>query len=151
MVNANLGFKYSYTKQDADDITKIANTCPIRGGRTVYKARAVYNTLFNLQLIFDENCDAEISEAYQTGKHQNQTPQTPALTPPFFVKNDRVFLLGDGNGITFELYDLTGKSINTQQNGSTISLQHLLNGLYLYKILRNNSVIYTGKLLINNH
>ncbi len=151
LVNANLGFKYSYTKQDADDITKIANTCPIRGGRTVYKARAVYNTLFNLQLIFDENCDAEISEAYQTGKHQNQTPQTPALTPPFFVKNDRVFLLGDGNGITFELYDLTGKSINTQQNGSTISLQHLLNGLYLYKILRNNSVIYTGKLLINNH
>jgi len=50
----------------------------------------------------------------------------------------------------FELLDLNGKILlqkTVDTNNSTVNINHMQNGLYLYRLIKNNEVIYTGKVI----
>ncbi|MDR2970790.1 MAG: T9SS type A sorting domain-containing protein [Bacteroidales bacterium] len=50
--------------------------------------------------------------------------------------------------LTLELYDMQGKVILKKDAGNTISVAHLSNGVYLYRLLENNRMIYSGKIVL---
>ena len=54
--------------------------------------------------------------------------------------------------ITFELVDIQGKVImrKTGINDSSVSIANLLNGVYLYRLIRNGKIIHIDKILKNN-
>ena len=53
--------------------------------------------------------------------------------------------------LILELYDVQGRVILEKSNVSnTISVAHLPNGMYVYRALENNRVVYSGKILKSN-
>ncbi len=54
------------------------------------------------------------------------------------------------SNLRFELYDLTGKRVILRaiDNNETIGVNHLSEGIYLYKLSNNNQLIYSGKISI---
>jgi len=53
--------------------------------------------------------------------------------------------------LTLELYDMQGKVLLRKTDaGNTVSVANLPNGVYLYRLLENNRVICSGKILKNN-
>ena len=54
--------------------------------------------------------------------------------------------------LTFELVDTQGKVIlrKTQLSDTSINIANLLNGMYLYRLLQDNQVICSGK-IVKNH
>ena len=54
--------------------------------------------------------------------------------------------------LTFELVDIQGKVIlrKIDIRDSSVSIANLLNGVYLYRLIQKEKIIYTGKILKNN-
>ena len=49
--------------------------------------------------------------------------------------------------LTLELYDILGKMLSSIVDANTVSIIHLPNGVYVYRLLENNKVISSGKIV----
>jgi myo-inositol-hexaphosphate 3-phosphohydrolase len=76
---------------------------------------------------------------------------------PFSAKTNIVFILPQNDKVRLEVYDLSGKLIQTLFNGSVNENQEykvefdgsaLSNGIYIYK-MTTNGVVFTGKMILN--
>jgi len=52
--------------------------------------------------------------------------------------------------LTLKLYNIQGQVILKAETGRSVSIAHLPNGVYLYRLLENGRVNYSGKILKNN-
>ena len=52
----NASFYDTITPIDSLNLVFLANGCPFTDGAIVYQARALYNTIFNTSIVFENNC-----------------------------------------------------------------------------------------------
>jgi hypothetical protein len=138
------------TQTDLDEIHTIASQCPLQGGLTVYKARALYALVAPFS-IEEEVCQVEGSIA--AASHETTfNPSTTVFPNPAstFVQlksshENAIWVLTNGLGQTimqvplqnaFEVHDLDVAQLNA--------------GLYMWTIRTADTILENGKLLVSH-
>lgn len=141
----------SISASDKNELETIANTCPLEGGYAVYFARGM------LELVFDEinNYDQVICEDLIERKKEDEN-----INNNFSVKvvpnpsNGMAELIFPKQSIDkLVISDITGKIIfsqNVEENLDKVNLDlsNQENGIYFYTTHKNNSSVFTGRIVI---
>ncbi len=72
----NSSFYDTITPIDSLNLITLANGCPFTDGAIVYQARALYNTLFNTTIIFEDNCPENMGGKSLIHTDQNSIYET---------------------------------------------------------------------------
>ncbi len=145
----------------------IAFQCPLEGGKSVRRARALFRLAFPDVVFGDSLCVGAGSSSRK--KH---IPEDQSLTEEEMVKEDskkestgivklfpnpvqdELTVQYQSTGeLTLTLFDLNGKLIATYALDSTasekrINIAHIDNGLYLYKVHDQNGAVTSGKITV---
>ncbi len=152
--------KYVYTDVDKKVVSSIANQCPISGGDGVYQARVLLMTIENNVIEFVDNCNEKSSirsepQVNITSSYlQTITSSNYKLYPN--PNNGNMLLdytINQGDTGIIKIYDLAGKLIcsyplNANNNQLQINNADLNNGIYIYHITVNNTIVKSDKLVI---
>ncbi len=147
----------SLSKSDVKTLQTIAQQCPYEGGYGVYNARVLLANVDSKKYI--NNCEmGKTNKLGKSGLKLVQADSSAGANPVIVYPNpanDRLNVsafLEEGQTGVLNIYDLTGKlaltNMLTGSYNTDISTTMLKDGLYLYKVSVNNSVIGTGKLSI---
>lgn len=137
------------TSTDLEAIHAIASQCPLQGGLTVYKARAIY-ALWAPFVIEEEVCHVESRDiAFPKSKLHSLTTVFPNPASTFVqiksTHKNATWVLTNGLGQVVmkvpleevsEVYDL--------------NITHLDNGFYMWSIQTLDTVLENGKLLLSH-
>ncbi len=143
-------------KAEIKKLQSIAIQCPYEGGYGVYSARALLSAMDNT--VYSNTCESGMpnksglklapSGSDTTGNFRGISVYPNPANDKLNVALD----LKDGQTATLTVYDLTGKlalsSIITGNSIVEVSTFILSEGLYIYKIDIDNTLVKTGKLSI---
>jgi hypothetical protein len=107
----------------------------------IHKYRAVI-ALKNGNLIYTEEATLIYADENTYGVFPNPVAQGEQYLQ----------ILSDGKELKVELFDTTGKFVQSQEifgNLFQFPLINLPSGLYLYRFIRNNKVVFNGRLVLN--
>jgi hypothetical protein len=143
---------YVYIADDTSILYSIAVQCPIAGGNAVYQARNLLMSIENKVIEFKDNCN-EKSKRYNV-KNAVEINQTFKLSPN--PNNGNMVLeysLAENEKGLIAIYDLKGElitqyALNNSVNKLAINREELNNGIYFYKIIINNKIVKTDKIVI---
>ncbi len=156
-----LNVNYIYSDGDKTTLSSIANQCPIDGGNAVYQARVLLMTINNTVIDFVDNCNVVAGRSMEEppidttlSNHQTITSSNYKLYPN--PNNGNMLLdytLNEGEVGIIKIYDLTGKlicSYRLNANNSQLQINNadLNNGIYIYHITVNNTIVKSDKLVI---
>ncbi len=142
------------TPSDSSALAALAYRCPGRDGVIVYQARALYNSMLNTYIAFEDNCpERKMSAATQENK------AFPAVETYFVYPNpskDQIFIAVSDKEIKSaltEITDITGKlvytsEINFENLTGRLNL-NLENGVYLIRIIDADNKATVQKIVIN--
>ncbi len=158
---------YNLSVSQLNEIYTIANQCPFSGGDIVYAARAVYNSLIDSTLQFDDT-----ALCTQQSNFTSSNSSSVLNEEKFIVDDQSKF---DGNIIVYPnpadqsanliisqsqfntgemiLFDMYGKLIlnihlSDGQQKYTFDTSFLPNGVYLYKVFLNGHEEFSDKISI---
>ncbi|HTA27326.1 MAG TPA: T9SS type A sorting domain-containing protein, partial [Bacteroidia bacterium] len=146
-----------------DSLRTLAAMCPLLNGVGVFRARAIlvdYDSAGTFYL--DTNCTCNKTwNAHNHSKHTNKTTQTDSTLLAKFnlYPNPNnggftlTYQLQSGQAGTFAIFNTIGEKVasydlDASTNTMKIDEEALNNGVYLYTIRVNNSVVKTDKLVI---
>lgn len=141
------------SKAEIKTLQAIAKQCPYEGGYGVYNARVLLsvidNTAYNNSCENGRSAKSGLKLASEGSGEFNATTVYPN---PANNKLNVALQLEAGQTGVLMVYDLTGKlaltAALTESANTEISTVLLSEGLYIYKIEINNSLVSTGKLSI---
>jgi hypothetical protein len=148
-------FYESYVKQQTDTIISdadslrlfnLAKACPFVDGSVVYQARALYNSIYMSNLLFEDNCKSDPVRAFEINKAEESSSFKVNLYPN---PNPGEFTLEFDNNDTrweIEIKDMQGRTIFKEiTSNQKLSLKPSAeNGVYLVhvtNILTNEKVV----------
>jgi hypothetical protein len=107
----------------------------------IHKYRAVI-ALKNGNLIYTEEATLIYTDENTYGVFPN----------PVVQGEEHLQILSDGKELKMELFDTTGKFVLSQEIFGSLfqfPLISLPSGLYLYRFIRNNKIVFNGRLILN--
>ncbi len=114
----NTSFYDSITPTDSLNLVTLVNGCPFTDGAIVYQARALYNTLFNTTLVFEDYCPANMGEksliqTEENSIHEMEENKFEVLIYPNPTTGKISIVSTNPNGgeLLIEVKDITGKVI----------------------------------------
>jgi hypothetical protein len=141
--------QYALDSTDSVRIPYIAQLCPLEYGSVVYKARALYTTVFNDLRVWCEGCDEGQQQQGQGGgggrptikpKTDNRQGQLYTLYPnPNDGNITLVQSIADSATVMVNVTDITGRSVYKEQiqfsnNQYRLNLEKLTPGMYVTSI-----------------
>lgn len=148
------------TTSDSIDLFNIASQCPQEGGRAVYKARGLYNSIFG-STIFDDELLCSGSSSSLVESRSDSSPMVRSsdkivkLYPNPTSGNLTIEVVArhTNSTIKFQLLSITGKTVaeyNLMKNITEISLSELSSGLYFGKVITNGELFEVHKIIYSN-
>jgi len=136
----------AFDGSDSTSLLAIVEQRFLEGGPAVWLARH----LLELELDDDYEEESRFASIIQ--------PIKPINNSQVFIGNpaqNEMYLNCDNldGQLQLELYNIIGllvKNVNLKSNVNVLNVSNLVSGLYLYKLFKNNSVIQSGKLIIQN-
>ncbi|MGQ0829106.1 MAG: T9SS type A sorting domain-containing protein [Bacteroidota bacterium] len=141
------------------DLASIAQQCPLTGGTSVYQARVLLSIINDSTIEYNDDCT--------DGGNRSMIFEDNSPSVQQAINNSAFKLYPNPNNGTMQLdytlekeqrgvfviYDLLGKKqaeYELQQNASSVSISEAMlnNGIYFYKILINDKLVATDKLVI---
>ena len=147
--------KDTLSQSDTLELKRIADLCPYYDGIAVYKARYLLHKLSLTVVLNDcERTQVNTSQKYIRIKNMEDTtkvlfslypnPSQQWVTVEYTVEEDQE--------IFFELYDVLGKRHFKEQmknaNDHRLNLEGMHQGMYFYRLVNNENILESGKLLI---
>ncbi|TAH40822.1 MAG: T9SS type A sorting domain-containing protein [Bacteroidetes bacterium] len=142
-----------FTEEDSLIINEIATKCPYEGGcRAVYLARSFYYMLHGPTFFNDPDKCTPLGYFRKSNKDYFEDNAIQVVPNPF--QNSLQIILGQElseNG-EFVLFNLIGERVlnvdlSKDQKQFEVLTQNIKSGFYYFKIVSNNSVFGTGKIL----
>ena len=144
---------YLFTANDISTLEGIAQQCPLTGGRIVYNARALVNGYYQTIIEYTNACHQNASIAHKVENlnaviNKNNitlypNPTTGNITVEYKIVHNAILEITDISGKLVGTYNLPFDSYKMQ-----ITDDKLENGMYLYRIVSDNSILKTGKIAI---
>jgi hypothetical protein len=140
---------------NSNEITKlkeIAQLCPYIDGPAVYNARVMLSVIDNT--IYSNECETAAGVTTSMAQANTVTASSVMVYPnPASDKLNIAIHLEDQQTGVLKVYDVTGKlelskTLNENSDVSEISIASLSDGMYIYKIIVNNTTVNSGKLSI---
>ena len=144
----------SLSSSDSSDLRKIAYACPFYKGIAVYQARHILYSMGH-SLIYND-CELVEKQSKTPVKRLKEldddkevliypNPSNGAINIRFEITKNQI--------VIFELIDILGKKQEemrlTEGNLHQIQLTNKQRGIYFYRLVNEDSVLKTGKLIIN--
>ncbi len=141
---------------DVNNLRTLAQLCPFTDGTSVYQARALLSRYDTLS--YSNACEFNVPNF--GGTNRFLAPET-ALNSSIEAINTKVFPNPAGNELfittevenaTIEIYNIIGEKIHSQKlenNATKLDISSFNSGTYLYKIIKDNTIIKADKLIIN--
>jgi hypothetical protein len=131
----------------------IAMQCPLAGGNSVIRARALY-ALINDDMTYDDRATC-FSEGISIKQPSNfiRTPKIKVYPNPANESMSLVYDIEENSSGTFALINTVGQLIfefklkGGKQN-TEVSTADFKPGVYYYQVYNNDAPIYSGKLVI---
>lgn len=145
---------YHFTAQEKLDLYNMANECLVKG-YYVAQSRNMFNVITGGMNTYLDNCETDAVASRKAKSIQGMVTNTSFLLFP--NPNNGVmelsYDLGNDSEAMMKLFDVTGKLVSIyklQNNKGTMPInEHALhNGVYFYRILVDNKVIKTNKIVI---
>ncbi|MEM9886803.1 MAG: T9SS type A sorting domain-containing protein [Bacteroidota bacterium] len=138
---------------------EVANQCPKIGGRSVYKARTLYNLLVEYTVFEDSELCLETVEERSLVEQDNGVNATTLQmfvypNPSYESFNVELNYIDSQNEVILKIYDLTGRLVKIQvldQLVTSISSDDLSNGVYVCGLHVNNIRTGTRKVVVLNN
>lgn len=158
LINAILINHYlSSTEIDSNDyasLLSVAEQCQFTGGNIVHKARALINRYFNGLIEYPDNCSelvgGESIKSTSTPKHFNSSsfnlfpnPNNGNMILDYQITKEAVLEITDICGILVGKYNLSFENKRIE-----IKNDKWVDGIYLYKIIGNNFILKSGKIVV---
>ena len=129
----------------------IAQQSPLQAGLGVYTAREVLD--WDMDDIVADSAEGHHHHSEIATQEDNINPVFKLYPNPNNGNMTLSYSINPGDVAIFELYDFTGRKINSYNlssgtNTMTISERTLSNGIYFYRIIVNSVVIKADKLVI---
>jgi hypothetical protein len=147
---------------DSIDLYMLAHKCPFVDGAVVYKARALFDMIYQTAKIYnDEGCLATGISYGRKGNTNNSTiknKQNRLFVAGLSIypnpANDEIFIKGykESEEVIVSITDVSGKllletNLVTSSNKSSLKL-NLLNGIYFVTLVNTNGIKTHTKLVI---
>ncbi len=158
VLKLNLNPNYRFSNAEWADLKNYAAECEVKG-RYVAQSRNIINSVQGYITVYDNVCD-DAKALNRTDNSSDQDIDNTESNRSFNVfpnpnkgSMTLMYNLGKDTQGTMNLYDVTGKLINTydlQGTVGTIEINEpsLGNGIYFYRILVKGIVINTNKVVI---
>lgn len=149
---SNLLHKTSFSKNDLMIIKSIAMQCPYTGGASVFDARGICAMYFDLNFNDYDLCKNK-TEIQTSNLNKIDDVYFMAYPNPAKESISLSFNLSSYKSATFNLYDMTGRSIvidniNTFDNFKSLNLISLEEGIYTYVVVADGLKVTQGKICI---
>lgn len=145
----------SYTVDDSTQIANIANLCPGDNGACVFQARALFNAIYNLDVVYPQCGDA--ASKMPNSIKNNKTTQNINWEVSIFPNpaNNKITVVSkkESEVLNIEIRDVNNKllltkSLNTSSFFANLDLA-LVNAVYFVTIKNSDNESVVKKLLIN--
>lgn len=145
-------------------LASIAQQCPLEGGKAVYKARALYalvdeveyddeqlcgNTAFEQSIVTEveatvkENLLKEAESQIMTEFHLYPNPVKDLLTMEYRLTNQGYLIVQDIYG-----RELLRRRLSSEESTIIVSTRSFANGVYLIKVIENMTEVYSSRVII---
>ena len=117
---------------------------------TIFIHRKMYKrTLDNIELVYDCHCKGKKTASGIV------SPSVSDKNKVYFDATKQAIVIDEtlqNQSFTFELINMQGKVVCSKTNAenSSIGVSNLPNGIYLYRLLRNNGAIHAGKIMLRD-
>lgn len=134
-------------------IQSIANQCPYKGGKAVYRARALAS-FFNNQIFYDDQAECALQGIYRSTQASIKTKQKITLIPNPADESVSIITSGFGEGlcklqIQNSVNQITGSYIfNCSDKNYRVNTSRLSPGIYTVHITIDNKNYTLEKLVI---
>lgn len=144
------------TSSQIDYLHNLAYMCPFTEGLAVYEARGLMRT-WNDSTFYFNVCEYNIpEELYNNSRFSGSLTKSQSSVLSISVypnpSNGSLNVNVNAKDCIFEVYDVIGKRILSQKLSdyeTTLDISSFNNGTYLFKVLRDNILVKTDKLIIN--
>lgn len=151
------GTNYVFSQNDITALRGIAAQCPLTGGSIVYRARTMLNNYYGTILEYPDVCP--INAGNDGGGVQRNTGINEHKAPNQFVlypnpnRGDMTLEYKITQNATLEITDISGKLVgkyNLPADSFKIQItnERMENGIYLYRVLANSSILKAGKIIV---
>jgi hypothetical protein len=158
MLKLNINCNYQYTNTELQDLVSMANECEVKGWY-VAQSRSILNTISGTLINYADNCEDTKANTRMANEEEKPTSSIePKRSFNLFPNPNNgsmtmTYDLGKDTEGSMNLYDVTGKLINTYNLSTTIGSieineDKLHNGIYFYCILVNGIKVNTNKIVI---
>lgn len=159
MLKLNINPNYNFNTGELQDLVAMANECAVKGWYVV-QSRNIIASITKQVGTYDDGCEEETKPSGSRMVNSEESPiviehkRSFTLFPnPNNGSMTMIYDLGKDTNASMNLYDVTGKLINTYDlqntNGAIeINEDQLHNGIYFYSILVKEKVIKNNKIVI---
>ena len=141
------------TENQKQKLFAIANQCPLTGGKIVYDARGLYESLYGLSNSFNDDALCNLIGQRSDEKY---TESNSIKVYPNPTESNVWIDLGKTKSVenlNLSIFDMNGrllKNNNISFNNSPISINvnELKSGIYIIQLKDNTNIIYKDKLII---
>ena len=151
------------SSSDSTALTALANLCPITGGNVVFKARALYDIVYDTLVIFPDNCPDSV--IYDSAAERMSHPTgVKAITDSkgqqytlYPNPNDGNFILqqvlADDAPVQAEVWDVTGRVLYKDKLQFTdlnakMRVVNAVPGMYLLQLTDSKGQIFRFKFVV---
>ena len=151
------------SSSDSAALTAMANLCPITGGNVVFKARALYDIVYDTLVIFPDNCPDSV--IYDSAAERMSHPTgVKAITDSkgqqyilYPNPNDGNFILqqgvADDEPVQAEVWDVTGRVLYKDKLQFTdlnakMRVVNAVPGMYLMQLTDSKGQIFRFKFVV---
>ena len=147
----------NWSATDSTDLKNLAEKCPFSDGAVVYKARALFNLLFEKNEIFPDLCDSRGGERSMKIQDNSEDNQNGISVFPNPTKGEVFVNMSDleETKVNIQVFDASGKIVFENQNldvtnGLANFTLNVKNGIYFVHVLAlTDSKVKVEKLIIN--
>ncbi len=147
----------NWSATDSTDLKNLAEKCPFSDGAVVYKARALFNLLFEKNEIFPDLCDSRGGERSMKIQNNGEDNQNGITVFPNPTKGEVFVNMSDleETKVNIQVFDASGKIVFENQNldvtnGLANFTLNVKNGMYFVHIVDlSNNELKVEKLIIN--
>ncbi len=135
-------------------LKNIASLCPYTHGTAVYQARAIlakYDTTY-----YFNGCEVSLPPGNARISVQEMEAYKEILASAYVYPNpayEHITIMCYEPGAEFHLYDISGALVIQEpllSHTHAVKIHGIEDGVYIYKVIKNNSVIKTDKLIIKH-
>lgn len=137
--------------QDSLEIMRIAQLCPYYDGIAVYLARGILTDMAYPAVSNTCEITSVVTSPFKRFR-SSRAKELNVFPNPAKSNIQLNYLVENSDLIQFEMYDLLGKKVLSKQlsEGNThhIELNKVATGMYIYRLMQNNHLLNSGKLVV---